>query len=158
MTEIKMPPAGQTTDEAVIAKINVKIGDIVKRGDVLLEAETDKAVLPIESYASGKVLAIPVSEGTSVTKGTVLVVLGKDGEVWQAGSAAPSSAPAAPEEIQKPAAEEKKPEAKAVPPAMPNAKAAAKERGIDLSRIVPSNGEYIKKKDVYYHKLEPLIV
>ena len=34
--EIKMPSAGQTTDEATIVKVNVKVGDTVKRGDELL--------------------------------------------------------------------------------------------------------------------------
>ena len=53
MTEIKMPSAGQTTDEATITTVNVKVGDTVKRGDVLVEAETDKAVLPVESFAAG---------------------------------------------------------------------------------------------------------
>ena len=77
MTEIKMPSAGQTTDEASIVSVNVKVGDTVKRGDVLCEAETDKAVLPVESFAAGTVLAVKVSEGDTVTAGTVLVVVGK---------------------------------------------------------------------------------
>jgi S-adenosylmethionine:tRNA-ribosyltransferase-isomerase (queuine synthetase) len=50
--EIKMPAAGQTTNKAVVCRICVKAGDNVKRGDVLLEAETDKAVLPVESFAN----------------------------------------------------------------------------------------------------------
>ena len=45
--EIKMPAAGQTTNKATIAQICVKVGDTVKRGDVLVEAETDKATLPV---------------------------------------------------------------------------------------------------------------
>ena len=45
--EIKMPSAGQTTDQATVGTWNVKIGDKVKRGDILLEAETDKATLPV---------------------------------------------------------------------------------------------------------------
>ena len=74
--EIKMPSAGQTTDEAKIVAINVKVGDTVKRGDVLVEAETDKAVLPVESFAAGEVLDILVSVGDSVDAGTVLVAVG----------------------------------------------------------------------------------
>ena len=74
--EIKMPSAGQTTDEAKIVAINVKIGDSVKRGDVLVEAETDKAILPVESFAAGQVLDILVSVGDSVDAGTVLAVVG----------------------------------------------------------------------------------
>ena len=62
MQEIKMPSAGQTTDEATIVAVHVKVGDAVKRGDVLVEAETDKAVLPVESYAAGQVLDVLVND------------------------------------------------------------------------------------------------
>ena len=181
-TEIKMPSAGQTTDEAKIVAINVKVGDTVKRGDVLVEAETDKAVLPVESFAAGQVLAIPVAVGDQVTAGTVLVVVGKPGQAVVPAPAAPAAAPApAPvvteeeEEYlpiikgQKPVkAAPKAPEAPApaapvaapvVPaapvaapakayPAMPNAKILAREKGIDLSLITPSNGQFIKRQDV----------
>ena len=58
--EIKMPSAGQTTDEATIVKVNVKVGDTVKRGDELLEAEPDKAILPVERFAAGTVLDVLV--------------------------------------------------------------------------------------------------
>lgn len=75
--EIKMPSAGQTTDEATIVKVNIKVGDTVKRGDELVEAETDKAILPVESFAAGEVLAVLVKEGDSVTAGTVLAAIGK---------------------------------------------------------------------------------
>ncbi len=149
MTEIKMPSAGQTTDEARIVSVNVKVGDTVKRGDVLVEAETDKAVLPVESFASGKVLAVLVQEDSPVTKGTVLVVLGKDGEVYAPAAAgtpaekAPAAAAAAP------AAAERKSESEAAAlPAMPNAKKEARERGLLLADIPAANGVYLKRSDV----------
>ena len=85
MQEIKMPSAGQTTDEATIVTVNVKVGDTVKRGDVLCEAETDKAVLPVESFAAGEVLAVLVKEGDTVNAGSVLVAVGKKGESYQGG-------------------------------------------------------------------------
>ena len=67
MQEIKMPSAGQTTDEATIVTVNVKVGDTVKRGDVLCEAETDKAVLPVESFAAGTALAVLVQAADSIS-------------------------------------------------------------------------------------------
>lgn len=172
--EIKMPSAGQTTDEAKIVAINVKIGDTVKRGDVLVEAETDKAVLPVESFAAGEVLDILVAVGDNVDAGTVLVAVGKKGETYtRPGAAAPAAAPA-PEAapVAAPAVEEEeylpivkgmapvKPAAAPAPvaapakayPAMPNAKMMAKEAGIDLSQIVPSNGRFIKRQDVANYK------
>jgi pyruvate dehydrogenase E2 component (dihydrolipoamide acetyltransferase) len=78
LKEIKMPSAGQTTDQATIGTLNVKIGDTVKRGDILLEAETDKATLPVESFAEGIVIDILVEEGDVVDAGDVLCVVGKE--------------------------------------------------------------------------------
>lgn len=169
MTEIKMPAAGQTTDEALIASVNVKPGDVVKRGDVLCEAETDKAVLPVESFAAGHVLAVMVAEGDTVTAGDVLVVIGKPGETY--GEAAQKDVPAAVEKESEPAAElpaqdeylpiikgakvESKTVVAAAPeptgvvyPAMPGAKQLAKEKGIDIRRVPASNGTFVKRRDV----------
>ncbi len=139
--EIKMPSAGQTTDEAKIVAINVRIGDSVKRGDVLVEAETDKAILPVESFAAGQVLDILVSLGDSVDAGTVLAVVGKAGDSYQRkGSSKPAAAPIPAPAPVAPAA--------TVYPAMPNAKMLAKERGIDLAEVTASNGVFIKRQDV----------
>lgn len=175
-TEIKMPSAGQTTDEAKIYTVNVKVGDTVKRGDVLMEAETDKAVLPVESFVAGVVLDVLVQEGDDVTAGTVLAVIGKAEDVaryQRGGSAAPVAdvVPAAAPLVPAPAAptveeEEYLPIIKGAPvaratavpaapvvsaivyPAMPNAKMLAKEKGVDLSKVVASNGVFIKRQDV----------
>ena len=168
--EIKMPAAGQTTNKALVCQICVKVGDTVKRGDVLLNAETDKAVLPVESYANGTVLAILVNEGDQVTAGSVLMAVGKPGETYApegktsgstpAISTEPtvSMAPAAPVEEQEeylpiikgqsrrpaaPAAEEH-----LVYPAMPNAKLLARERGIDIRQVTAANGQFVTRQDV----------
>ncbi|MEG1850115.1 MAG: biotin/lipoyl-containing protein, partial [Oscillospiraceae bacterium] len=76
--QIKMPSAGQTTDAAVITKWLVSPGDTVKRGDILLEAETDKAVLPVESFAAGIVLECSVQEGDTVDAGDQLALVGDE--------------------------------------------------------------------------------
>ena len=159
-----MPAAGQTTNKAVVYQICVKVGDTVKRGDVLLEAETDKAVLPVESYANGTVLAILVSEGDQVTAGSVLMAVGKPGEAYapagETADAAPaaSPAPAAPIGEQ----EEYLPIIKGQSvtptapietgrqdyPAMPNAKLLARERGIDIRQVTAANGQFVTRQDV----------
>ena len=173
-TEIKMPSAGQTTDEATIASVNVKVGDTVKRGDVLVEAETDKAVLPVESFAAGVVFDVLVAEGDKVNAGSVLVVVGKaeDAAKYRRGGVA--AAPAAPaDSAPMPVVIEEQDEylpiiKGSVPartttptstaasaarqhlayPAMPIAKRMARERGIDLADVVASNGRFIKRVDV----------
>ena len=94
--QIKMPAAGQTTDEARITSVLVKPGDQVKRGDTLLEAETDKAVLPVESYAAGVVLEVLVSEGDDVRAGVPRVVIGSEED--RRKSAEAGARPAAREE------------------------------------------------------------
>ncbi len=83
--QIKMPSAGQTTDEALVCQWNVKIGDSVKRGDILLETETDKATLPVESFSDGIVIDILHEEGDTVDAGDVLCVIGdaKDMESYK---------------------------------------------------------------------------
>jgi pyruvate dehydrogenase E2 component (dihydrolipoamide acetyltransferase) len=93
--QIKMPSAGQTTDEALVCQWNVKVGDSVKRGDILLETETDKATLPVESFSDGIVIDILHEEGDTVDAGDVLCVIGdaKDLETYKR-EGAESSAPA----------------------------------------------------------------
>lgn len=82
--EITMPAGGQTTDCSVIGTWLVKKGDKVKRGDVLLEIETDKAVLPVESYATGVVLAILASEGDEKKSGDVIALIGDEKDIEEA--------------------------------------------------------------------------
>ncbi len=169
-TEIKMPAAGQTTDEATIVSVNVKVGDTVKRGDVLCEAETDKATLPVESFAAGQVFDILVSEGDKVTAGTVLAVVGKAADATKyvrGGADAPVAAPAAaPAEVTEQdeylpiikgqtvrhaapaAAPAAAPVSHPVYPAMPNAKLMAKECGIDIRDVTAANGQFVTRRDV----------
>ena len=162
--EIKMPAAGQTTNKAVVYQICVKVGDTVKRGDVLLEAETDKAVLPVESYANGTVLAVLVNEGDQVTAGSVLMAVGKPGEAYAPAGEAADAAPAASPTPTVPVEEQDEylPIIKgqsvtpAAPvetgrqayPAMPNAKLLARERGIDICQVMAANGQFVTRADV----------
>ena len=70
--KVVMPSAGQTTDVATVTKLHVAVGDAVRKGDVLMEVETAKAVLPIESFATGFVTEICVNEFDKVDAGTLL--------------------------------------------------------------------------------------
>jgi Pyruvate/2-oxoglutarate dehydrogenase complex, dihydrolipoamide acyltransferase (E2) component, and related enzymes len=91
MTEILMPRIGQTVDELTIVELKVKVGDAVKLGDVLFEVETDKAQLPVESYAAGTVLQIFHAEGDIVKVGQPCMVIGKQNESSTATSEAPKA-------------------------------------------------------------------
>jgi acetyl-CoA carboxylase biotin carboxyl carrier protein len=56
-------------------KIEVKVGQAVNAGDVLVILESMKMEMPVEAPASGTVSAILCSEGQAVNEGDVLVTL-----------------------------------------------------------------------------------
>jgi acetyl-CoA carboxylase biotin carboxyl carrier protein len=58
-------------------KIETKVGDQVKAGDVLVILESMKMEMPVEAPDDGKVVEIRCKEAQPVTEGDVLVVLGK---------------------------------------------------------------------------------
>jgi len=68
MPQILMPALSPTMEEGKLAKWLVKVGDVVKSGDVLAEIETDKATMEVESVDEGTVSEILVAEGTEGVK------------------------------------------------------------------------------------------
>ncbi|MCP9753602.1 biotin/lipoyl-binding protein [Lacihabitans sp. CCS-44] len=94
---IRMPKMSDTMEEGVIAAWNVKVGDVVKSGDILAEVETDKATMDMESYYDGTILYIGVEKGKAVPIDAIIAVIGAPGEEYQAllsGGPAPATAPA----------------------------------------------------------------
>ncbi len=73
--EFKFPDVGEGIVEGEIVKWRVKIGENVKQDQVLVEVETDKAVVQIPSPVSGKILKINHKEGETIKVGEVLVVI-----------------------------------------------------------------------------------
>lgn len=78
--EFKLPDIGEGVHEGEIVKWLVKEGDTVKEDQPLVEVMTDKATVEIPSPAAGKVTQIRAKEGEVVKVGSVLVVIGKEGE------------------------------------------------------------------------------
>ena len=79
--EIKMPNLGTTTNEMKIVSWHKAIGDYVKRGEVLFEVETDKAVMDVESYLEGYLKKIEVEEGGMVLTGSLVALIGNEDDV-----------------------------------------------------------------------------
>lgn len=71
--EFKFPDVGEGIAEGEIVKWHVKEGDSVKQDQVLLDVETDKAIVEIPSPRSGKILKIYHKEGDTVKVGEVIV-------------------------------------------------------------------------------------
>lgn len=67
-TDILMPALSPTMEEGTLAKWHVKIGSLVKSGDVVAEIETDKATMEVEAVDEGVVESLLVKEGTEGVK------------------------------------------------------------------------------------------
>ena len=141
--EVRLPQLGQTMEEGTIVNCLVKVGDQVRKGDVIFEIETDKATLEMESPADGFVKYILAETDQTLAVGTPILVLGdKDEEVPQSfvetlKTAAPPTAEAAPAaepaEPQTPAKVEGQPAERIK--ASPRAKKLAEKLGVDLAAV-----------------------
>ncbi|MBN8675472.1 MAG: pyruvate dehydrogenase complex dihydrolipoamide acetyltransferase [Chitinophagales bacterium] len=77
---ILMPRLSDTMTEGVIAAWHKKIGDNVKKGDLLAEVETDKATMELESYKDGTLLHIGIDKGGKLQVNDLLAIIGNAGE------------------------------------------------------------------------------
>jgi pyruvate dehydrogenase E2 component (dihydrolipoamide acetyltransferase) len=75
-----MPKLGQTVEECTIIQWLKKEGDTVRKGDVLLEIETDKANMEVESFVEGSLLKILKGEGETVPVMEIIAFVGDPGE------------------------------------------------------------------------------
>lgn len=160
--DVTVPDIGDFTDIPVIS-ILVGVGDSVDAEDPLIELESDKATMEVPSPAAGVVKEIKVSEGDTVSMGSLVLVLETEG----AGDAAPAAASA---ETPAPAVVDKEPVGVAPPAdtqaskssvanvneagfkrahASPSIRAFARQLGADLSQIKGSGrGGRILREDV----------
>jgi pyruvate dehydrogenase E2 component (dihydrolipoamide acetyltransferase) len=78
---ILMPRLSDTMTEGVIADWHKKVGDSVKKGDILADIETDKATMELESYKEGKLLYIGAQKGEKIAVNDLLAVIGDEKKV-----------------------------------------------------------------------------
>jgi len=77
---ILMPRLSDTMTEGVIAAWHKKVGDTVKKGELLAEIETDKATMELESYKDGTLLHIGTGQGGKLQVNDLLAIIGRPGE------------------------------------------------------------------------------
>src|SRR5947207_14249097 len=77
---ILMPRLSDTMTEGVIAAWHKKVGDTVKKGELLAEIETDKATMELESYKEGTLLHIGTGQGGKLQVNDLLAIIGRPGE------------------------------------------------------------------------------
>jgi len=78
--DFTFPDVGEGITEGEIVQWRVKEGDTVKQDQVIVNVETDKAVVEIPSPKSGNILKIHHKAGDTVKVGEVLVTIGAAGE------------------------------------------------------------------------------
>ncbi len=103
--QVLMPALSPTMTEGKLAKWHVKVGDVVKSGQVLCEIETDKATMEVEAVDEGTVAKILIEEGAEgVAVNTPICLLAGEGESAEdAAKAAPGAAPASTPKAEAPA-------------------------------------------------------
>lgn len=126
---ILMPRLSDTMTEGVIAAWHKKVGDPVKKGDLLAEVETDKATMELESYKDGTLLHIGTDKGGKLQVNDLLAIIGNKGEdisgLMKSGGAAEAS--------EQPKAKE--PEKKQEAPAKKTEEKQPASKGIDISKM-----------------------
>ncbi len=77
---IRMPKLSDTMTDGIVASWNKKVGDTVKRGEILAEIETDKATMEFESFYNGTLLYIGIEKGQGAPVDAIIAIIGKADE------------------------------------------------------------------------------
>ena len=97
--EIRVPALGESIVDATIATWRKKEGDTVRRGEALVELETDKVNVEVNAEEDGVLQKVVKQEGETVAVGEVLGVIGSGAsaqETPSAGRGGTSAAKSAP--------------------------------------------------------------
>src|SRR5207244_2402038 len=95
--KIKMPDFGTTSSEVTVLRWLVEVGQRIERGQPLMEIETDKSTMEVESIATGIVKKFLVDCDQSVEVGRVIVIIEVDSPVDSPSRGA--TTPAAPPSV-----------------------------------------------------------
>jgi pyruvate dehydrogenase E2 component (dihydrolipoamide acetyltransferase) len=172
-SDVTMPRLSDSMEEGTVLKWLVEEGGEVKRGEPLVEIETDKANMTYEADSDGVLIEVLAKEGDTLAIGEVIARIGEPGEASGNGEAEPE-AEAQPEEPAQDEPEAEEPEAEPQPEepqratatrerpsasngagdgervkASPVARRMARELGVELAALEGSGpGGRIVKADV----------
>ncbi|MEX1043718.1 MAG: dihydrolipoamide acetyltransferase family protein [Acidimicrobiia bacterium] len=136
--EFLLPDIGEGLAEAVIVGWRVAVGDAVAMDQVVVDVETDKAVVEIPIPVAGTVLHLGGAAGDTLDVGSVLLVVGEAGEAWPSGSsdqAAPIVGTLDSEVTTLEAADRQEIPAGRQAKALPVLRKLAKDLGVDLDLV-----------------------
>jgi len=100
LTEVKIPPMGESIASGVLARWHIKDGDTVKKDQPLFELETDKITSEGTAEVAGQI-TLKVAAGAEVKIGEIVATIdgaggGAPAPAASAPAAAPAAAPSAP--------------------------------------------------------------
>lgn len=157
-TEITMPQLGLTMTEGTVSQWLKQEGDVVKKGDEIVEVETDKISNIVEAHEDGVLLKIVAQEGDVLPVKGVMGYIGQPGE--QVGDGTPADTPVA-EAVEAPVVQEAVPVSALTQNtvvdgwvlATPYARKLAKDAGIDLALVSGTGYNHrVVGKDVEAYK------
>ena len=155
--EVIMPKAGSEMEEGEIVQWFKNEGDHVEEGEVLLEIVTDKVNMEVEAEATGTLLKILAQTGDVVPVVQTIAWIGEPGEkipgASESGEVAPAETIIEKKVDYTPVKEVEKVDYSGLR-ATPAARAYARKKGIDLSKVKGSGPKgRIHKDDVLDYKL-----
>ena len=136
---VVMPALEMAQETGKLVSWKKKEGEQVKKGEMLLEVETDKAVVEIEAGGDGVLSGVTAKEGDVIPVGQTIAWLLKPGEALPTGGPQAQTgrkmdaAPAAAAVAAAPVAEE--PASVAGARISPKARRLAREHGVDISKL-----------------------
>jgi pyruvate dehydrogenase E2 component (dihydrolipoamide acetyltransferase) len=132
-TNVYLPQWGMGMNDATIIKWLIKEGDLVKKGDQLVEVESSKVNAEIESPESGKIGRILYKEGQVAKVGEILaIIIGENETLPKEDNSEASTSKEDNSEIKLPSTSKKIKETVQI---TPKARKLAKELNIDISLV-----------------------
>jgi pyruvate dehydrogenase E2 component (dihydrolipoamide acetyltransferase) len=125
-TDVIMPALGVAQDTGRVVRWLYREGDPVRKGEPLIEIETDKVTVELEAPADGTLVAVSANAGDDAPVGSVIALILAPGE---ARTHEPSR---------------RSPR----PPASPLARRMAREAGVDLAVLASDLGRPVQASDV----------
>ncbi len=148
-TEMILPVLGMAQDTGKIVQWLKAEGQPVKKGEPVVEVETDKATVELEAPADGVLANVTAAEGEEVPVGQVIATILAPGEALPKQTTPISTTSRA--QVETPAGEPVTPAAQSASKpgaaASPLASRIAAEYNVDLQAITPT-GRRIQKADV----------
>ncbi|TVQ35938.1 MAG: alpha/beta fold hydrolase [Geminicoccaceae bacterium] len=138
LSRLRLPRLGETMEEARVVVWLKAEGEVFRRGDVLLEVETDKTAVEVPALQDGVLVKHLVQPGDLVQlDAEIAEVAGEAGAALERPEPV-RAAPAVASRTEAPPGALHRPETSARTPASPAARRLAQRHGLDLSTVAAS--------------------